>query len=271
MGAHETSFQSQSTTRYFGKYRGFVVNNKDPEKRARLKLQVPSILGQAVTHWALPCLPFGGLSDQGLFLAPQVGAQIWVEFEEGNIRHPIWTGTFWQQTSDVPSEAGDDTEPTSSLLKTPSGHLLHFQDKSGEEQIRLMHKSGSELLMDETGSLAITDSNGGTLRLDSENNSLSFEDTNGNKLTLNSSGTVVEDSNGNKLEMAASGITVKGQKIVVEGSQVMLGGNGGEPILKGQSFLNLFMTHMHPTPAGPSGPPVPQGEVTSLSKKVMTS
>ena len=272
MGAENMLSQTQSEVRYYGKYRGFVVENKDPEKRGRLRVSVPSILGQATTYWALPCLPFGGLLDQGLFSVPKKSSQVWVEFEEGNCRHPIWTGTFWQTQKDVPSEtADDDEEPTSTLLKTPSGHLLHFQDKSGEEQIRLSHNSGAELHMDEKGSVALTDSNGAILRLDAENNSLSFEDTNGNKLSLDSKGTIAEDSNGNKIEMAASGITVKGQQIVVEGQQVMLGGSGGEPILKGQSFLNLFMTHMHPTAMGPSGPPIPQGEMSSLSTKVKTS
>jgi hypothetical protein len=31
--------------RFYGKYRGFVVDNADPELLSRLKLQVPSILG----------------------------------------------------------------------------------------------------------------------------------------------------------------------------------------------------------------------------------
>ena len=88
---------------------------------------------------------------------------------------------------------------------------------------------------------------------------------------MSSSGTTVEDSNGNKIEMAASGITVKGQQVVIDGQTVMLGGQGGEPIIKGQSFLSLFMTHMHPTAMGPSGPPIPQGEMSTLSTKVLTS
>ena len=90
-------------------------------------------------------------------------------------------------------------------------------------------------------------------------------------MTLTASGTTVEDSNGNKIEMAGSGITVKGTQIVLEGSQVMLGGAGGEPLIKGQSFLTLFMTHVHPTGVGPSGPPIPQGELSSLSTKVLVS
>jgi uncharacterized protein involved in type VI secretion and phage assembly len=257
-------------TKFFGKYRGFVVDNKDPEQRARVKLKAPSVLGTAETDWALPCVPFGGLQDHGFFMVPEVNAQIWVEFEEGNLTQPIWTGTFWQQQGDPPAETAVE-EPTVRLIKTPSGHLLQFEDKSGEETVTLRHASEAQLLIDKNGTIAITDKSGAKLTLDADGNKILVEDTNGNKLTMSSSGTTVEDCNGNKVEMAAAGVTVKGQQIVVEGQQVMLGGQGGEPVIKGQSFLSLFMTHMHPHPFGPTGPPVPQGEMSSLSMKVMTS
>lgn len=256
---------------FYGKFRGFVVDNQDPDKRARLKLRVPSVQGTPENHWALPCLPFGGLKEQGLFMVPEVGAQVWVEFEEGNLTHPIWAGTFWQQEGDPPAEAAAGEEPSGRLLKTPSGHLLQLEDKSGEERIILRHTSAAELLIDENGTVAITDKNGATLRLDADGNEIVVEDGNGNKLVMSSSGTTVEDSNGNKVEMAAAGVTVKGQQVVVEGQQVLLGGQGGEPVIKGQSFLSLFMTHMHPHPLGPTGPPVPQGEMSSLSMKVKSA
>ena len=254
----------------YGKYRGFVSNNADPEKRGRLKLYIPSVMGDQESDWALPCLPFGGLAEQGLFVVPEINAQVWVEFEEGDPQRPIWTGTFWQQESDVPTEAALD-EPTTRILKTPSGHILQFDDKADQEKIRIHHKSESEMAFDENGSISITDSGGAVVMLDAENNELTITDANGNTLTMSSSGTSVEDGNGNKIEMAASGISLKGQQIVIKGSQVMLGGTGGEPIIKGQSFLTLFATHMHPTSVGPTGPPVPQGEMSTLSAKVLTS
>lgn len=91
----------QVQNKYYGKYRGFVVDNSDPEQLGRIRLRVPSILGDSVTGWALPCLPFGGLADQGFFMVPEASSQVWVEFEEGELSHPIWTGTFWQ-SGDVP-------------------------------------------------------------------------------------------------------------------------------------------------------------------------
>jgi uncharacterized protein involved in type VI secretion and phage assembly len=259
----------QYKDRYYGKYRGFVTDNNDPEKLGRLRLMVPSVLGEAQTGWALPSLPFGGLADQGFFVIPEVDAQVWVEFEAGNVDQPIWTGTFWQTSGDPPAESAK-APPTTRVLKTPSGHVLQFDDESGSEKFWLVHPAGTQMTVDEKGTVVITDPKGNTLTLDADGGQMLLEDANGNTVTMASGGVTVEDANGNKVEMAASGITVKGQQVVVEGQQVMLAGQGGEPIIKGQSFLTLFATHMHPHPMGPTGPPVPQGEMSTLSMKVMT-
>jgi uncharacterized protein involved in type VI secretion and phage assembly len=262
-----TRVTQEVQSKYYGKYRGFVVDNADPEKRARLRLKVPSVLADAPTGWALPCLPFGGIADQGLFLVPQIDSQVWVEFEEGDLSAPIWTGTFWQSGDDAPAEAQVD-EPTSRVFKTPSGHLLQFDDAEDEERLLLRHPSGTQMEIDPEGIVTLTDAGENKLILDAKAGEIVVEDANGNVLSMSSSGTTVEDANGNKIEMAASGVTVEGQKIVVKGSQVMLAGEGGEPVIKGQSFLSLFATHVHPHPTGPTGPPVPQGEMSTLSMKV---
>jgi uncharacterized protein involved in type VI secretion and phage assembly len=195
---------------------------------------------------------------------------VWVEFEAGDLSQPIWTGVFWQSPSDAPVDYPDDLATTSSW-KTSGGHFLQFADAKDAQQITLEHSSGANVVLDPKGSLALTDSGGATVILDADNNQLVIEDSNGNSMIMSGSGTVVEDANGNLVKMSASGIVVKGQQVVVQGQQVMLGGEGGEPIIKGQSFLSLFMTHMHTTAVGPTSPPVPQGEMTTLSMKVTTA
>jgi len=252
--------------RAYGKYRGFVADNADPDKRGRLRLRVPALFADETTDWALPCLPFGGVADQGLFLVPEVGAQVWVEFEGGDRSHPVWTGTFWQASNDAPNAP----EPTTRILKTPKGHFLSFDDADDAEAIHLEHSAGAILDINPQGTIALTDANGAALTLDADNGRALLEDANGNTLTLDSAGITLEDANGNKIEMAASGVKVSGQQIVLEG-QVMLGGQGGEPIIKGQSFLTLLATHTHGSAMGPTSPPIPQGEMSSLSSKVTTT
>lgn len=255
----------------YGKYRGIVSDNKDPQKRGRLKVFIPSVLADQDTDWALPCLPYGGAAQQGMFMVPEVDAQVWVEFEEGDIHRPIWVGTFWQQEGDPPEDAAKE-EPTTRLLQTKSGHILQFDDADGEEQFRLHHPAEAEIVIDPNGTISLTDAQGATVTLDADAGEILIEDANGNSMLMSSSGTTVEDANSNKIEMASSGITVKGKDIVVEGSSVVLGGAGGEPVIKGTSFLTLFATHTHISPflGIPTSPPIPQGERSSLSSTVMS-
>ncbi|GAB4191951.1 MAG: hypothetical protein Tsb002_21250 [Wenzhouxiangellaceae bacterium] len=258
--------------RWYGKYRGFVVDNQDPEQRGRLRLRVPSVFSEEITGWALPCLPFGGKAAQGLFMVPEPESQVWVEFEEGIVTQPIWSGVFYQQQSDVPEDA-QHSEPTTRLLQTPAGHILQFDDADGAERFRLYHPAATELSIDEQGSVKLQQDNGAQLSLDASANEVVLSDSNGNRLTMNSSGTVVEDANGNRISMAAAGITVEGQQITIQGSQVAVGGSGGEPLIKGSSFLALFATHVHTctAPGSPTSPPIPQGEMSTLTTKTTAS
>src|SRR3954470_11281430 len=81
--------------RYFGKYRGKVTDNDDPDRLGRIKATVPRLLGDEEIGWALPAFPYGGRADQGLFALPEVEADVWIEFEGGDLSYPIWSGTFF--------------------------------------------------------------------------------------------------------------------------------------------------------------------------------
>lgn len=252
---------------YYGKFRGSVVDNEDPDGRGRLKVQVPALLGDQATDWALPCFPFGGIDQAGTYFVPPVGALVWVEFEQGDLSYPIWTGTYWTGGVAAPAK-----EPAKRIFRTPFGHTLEFDDTEGAEKVRIVHgdDSNPSAVFDEKGGITITDKKGAEIHLDADGNQLTVKDANGNTITLSQDGTSVEDSNGHSITFDASGAKISATQIALDGSMVMLGGSGGEPVLKGQSFLQFFMTHMHPTAMGPSGPPIPQGEASALSTTVMT-
>ena len=85
---------------YFGKYRGMVVSNVDPMQIGRLLVQVPDVLGPIPSSWAMPCLPFTG-KQMGMWCLPQIGAGVWVEFEQGNPDYPIWSGCWYGIAAEV--------------------------------------------------------------------------------------------------------------------------------------------------------------------------
>jgi Type VI secretion system/phage-baseplate injector OB domain len=107
----------EGSDRYWGKYQGSVVLNIDPEKRLRLFVNVPEVWGLNFSSWALPCLPYGGLS-LGMYIIPPVGAHVWVEFENGNPDYPIWTGFFYDTMAEV---------PTTAALATPGAPIFAIE------------------------------------------------------------------------------------------------------------------------------------------------
>lgn len=109
---------------YFGKYRGRVANNLDPDGRGRLQVEVPAVLGEGRESWALPCMPYAG-PLVGFFAIPPVGASIWVEFEGGDPESPIWSGAFWEDGDTPPSvsKASPEAQTAMTCLETESARI----------------------------------------------------------------------------------------------------------------------------------------------------
>lgn len=100
---------------YYGKYRGTVLLNVDPEQRGRLQLTIPDVLGPLSSSWAEPCVPLAGPTGppMGVYMVPPIGTGVWVEFEHGDPDHPIWVGCRWGAQSDIPplARAGNPADP----------------------------------------------------------------------------------------------------------------------------------------------------------------
>jgi uncharacterized protein involved in type VI secretion and phage assembly len=89
------------TEKYYGKYRGTVVNNVDPMMIGRIQAMVPDVSGFSPSSWAMPCLPISGINT-GVFGVPAMGAGVWIEFEQGDPDHPIWVGGYWGSAAETP-------------------------------------------------------------------------------------------------------------------------------------------------------------------------
>lgn len=253
----ETTVRAQQN-RYFGKYRAFVTNVEDPDQRGRCKLSIPSVLGEEESDWALPVTGYGGGEDFGMLAIPPVGSQVIAEFLEGDISSPMWTGTFWRASGEAPAEHADVGQAMK-VFKTESGHTLTFNDTEGEEEVKLFTATQAEALFDPDGSIILTDSAGSKVTLNSADGEISIADANGNSMVMSSSGIICEDGNGNIISASSGGVEVKSSAIVnIEGSMVTVAGSGGEPLIKGTTFLSLFNSHTHnaTTMGAPTSPPM---------------
>lgn len=135
--------------KYYGLYRAFIADNKDPQKLGRLKLEIPSVYGvengtqPLVSDWVYPCFPVGG-QGFGFQCIPPVknpdGSKVivWVAFEMGDKNKPVWIGSPIS-SSGLQSEAAvnhdaklqGQTTKCCFSFSSPMGHRVLLDDQSG--------------------------------------------------------------------------------------------------------------------------------------------
>lgn len=183
-------FESEDILRhegkYYGLYRAYVFDNKDPQHQGRLRLQIPNIYGaddktgeMMVSDWAYPMFPIAG-NEWGFNYVPPTKnpdgsrVMVWVAFEEGETENPVWVGSPIPKdkfTKDVLENAKAWESGTSKLKSafsfyTPSGFGILFDDcnelvsiQSPKEQILKIDDTKSEIsLTNEVGTISMGDS-----------------------------------------------------------------------------------------------------------------
>lgn len=153
------------TKRYYGLYRGAVFNNFDPLQMGRIQAIVPDVSNIIPTSWAMPCVPIAG-KQMGTFVVPQVGAGVWVQFEQGDPDFPVWTGGFWGSAAEVPSLglAGVPGDPNI-VLQSALQNAIVISDLPGPTGgIMLKSTTGATIIVNDTG-IYIQNGKGASLTL----------------------------------------------------------------------------------------------------------
>lgn len=138
--------------KFYGKYRGTVLNNVDPMMQGRIMAIVPDVLGVVPSSWCMPCVPIAGMQT-GVFVVPTIGAKVWIEFEGGNTDYPIWSGGFWGSAAEVPALAlaGIPASPNI-VLQTLAQNTLVVSDLPGPTGgIMLKSTTGASIIVNDTG------------------------------------------------------------------------------------------------------------------------
>lgn len=138
--------------KFFGKYRGVVLNNIDPMQMGRLMVQVPDVTSLAPGTWAMPCVPIAGIQN-GMVAMPVIGSGVWVEFEQGDADYPIWVGCFWGSAAEIPALSRLTPPALPAItLQTPLQNGLTITDLQGPTGgIVLKSAMGASLIVNDTG------------------------------------------------------------------------------------------------------------------------
>lgn len=247
-GRHERSLLGLSTGAATGHTRrldgfviGIVTNNNDDESIGRVKLSFPWLSPSFESEWAR-VVNVGAGKQWGAFFVPEVGDEVLVGFEFGDIRRPYVVGGLFNGTSEHPllpdavkaqgmsaqvvkhgivSRLGnklvfDDDEPTpNSPPPSVTASSVLLSDADEKVKVLLDKKSGElHIVCDSAtppGKIIIEQKGtGGSITVKAEGN-LSLEAGSAGKVSIKGGLGVTLESGSNKVELGPSGTSITGQ------------------------------------------------------------
>jgi uncharacterized protein involved in type VI secretion and phage assembly len=140
---------SSNGTRFYGKFRGVVSDNRDPLMQGRVRARVSDVMGEDESGWAMPAAPFGG-DQMGFFAIPSVGAGVWIEFEHGDPDYPIWSGAWWGSAAEIPP-ALLAPPYQKVMVRTKGGNTITLDDTPGVGGITLETSTGQKISLSALG------------------------------------------------------------------------------------------------------------------------
>jgi phage protein D/phage baseplate assembly protein gpV len=198
---------------------GQVSDVNDPEHSGRVTLKFPWLSDDYVSAWARTVQPGAG-KDRGAEIMPEVGDEVLVCFEQGDIRRPYVLGGLYNGVDTPNSDGPTLVDSGSGAINRRSfvsrrGHRLDFLDQDGQhEGINLASQDGKvSLLLDATKT----------------------------KVTVHADGTVlIEGSQGITIDSASANLDLKGGQISIKASNgVTVDGGSGAVNVQAGSQLQL--------------------------------
>jgi phage protein D len=198
---------------------GQVSDAKDPQDQGRVKLALPWLSDSYVSDWARTVQPGAG-KDRGAMVVPEVGDEVLVAFEQGDVRRPYVLGGLYNGV-DTPKVGDVD------LIDSGSGAVNRRSVVSRRgHRIDLLDQDGS------TEGVSIT-SGDDKLKV--------VLDAVGTKITMHSDGSVtIEASNGVVVDAGTGKLDLKGNQIALTAQNgVSIDGGGGPVSVKSAADLSL--------------------------------
>src|SRR5689334_18751608 len=119
-GATQEFKAREPEEKVFGVTIATVLNNIDCNGQARIQLQLPWLPG--FQPWARLACQMAG-SGAGTYFVPQIGEEVLVSFNHGDVREPFVLGSLWN-TQDRPPALSPTDAVTKRKIRTPKGHEL---------------------------------------------------------------------------------------------------------------------------------------------------
>jgi uncharacterized protein involved in type VI secretion and phage assembly len=236
--------------RYYAHYRATVVNNEDDKYQGKIKVSCP-FLGdrEGDSRVAYPIDLDGAADGRGRFYPPEKGDKVYVVFENGDTRFPLYLGG-WFAKDEIPEDFKKNP-PTARGFVSKSGHAIIFDDSDDEEKVVLRWKAGKDvahLTFDKDGGATLETKDGVFLKLHAESGQKGFElDDGETKFQSTPTKTTIEtrshkltfESGQVKLEVQGA-LKMQATTFEVQAAQVSIGQGEQEPVARGTKLTNML-------------------------------
>lgn len=224
--------------RIFGTVIGIVTENYDQSMKGRVCVKIPVRNENAnVFKWARVAMPSSG-SRWGHYFLPEVGDQVVLVFEEGNIEKPYVIGCIPRDDSQLVSQSADEKNKNKKIV-TKHGSAITFVDSAddangGKDQILIETAQQSHRLeLDNGGNKIVLSDKSGKNQIKLSTREGKIEVLAEKNLTVKV-GSVELVFNG-----ANGGVTLKCSSLDVSASSSMKLTTSGSGTVKGSSGLTL--------------------------------
>ena len=155
---------------WLGVYPALVTDIKDPDNQGRVKIKLPwspDGAGASCELWARLATMMGG-NDRGTWFIPDVDDEVLVAFEAGQALRPYVIGALWNGQDSPPEQMDGSGNNYKKVICSRNGVKITLDDTDGQETMLLETPGGQKItLKDGPGSIAIEDSNGNSIKLES--------------------------------------------------------------------------------------------------------
>lgn len=132
----------------FGKYKAIVTKILDDKKMGRIKVKCPKVYGDSDSPYCTPCSPMFG-DKIGFFTLPKVGSNVWIEFEEGDVKYPIYVGGWWTKENSPIQISYDANAKDTLIIEDASGNSIKMTPNG------VIIESSSDLTLKADGDLIV--------------------------------------------------------------------------------------------------------------------
>lgn len=149
-----TDSSSRASSKVSGVKSALVINNQDPDGQGRVQISYPTMSDTDIGHWARIAVLMAG-NNRGAYFLPEVGDEVLVAFENGDVESPYVIGALWNG-KDSPPETNSDGNNNRRLIQSRSGHIVRLDDTDGAEKIEIIDKTGNNSIVFDSANNTIT-------------------------------------------------------------------------------------------------------------------